>query len=69
MGAGTNTDWKGEHFIRAKPTEEDRGLEGRRIISMTWHKKRRKAGAPTPAAAGHSRFTRSIFGDLAKGGV
>lgn len=64
-----NDDWKGEQFIRAKPTPEDRALEGRRVVSVTWHKKRRAAGAATPAAAGHSRFTRRIFGDLAKGGA
>ncbi len=64
-----NDDWKGEHFVRAKPSAEDRTLDGRRVVSMTWHKKRRKAGVATPAAAGHSRFTRRVFGDLAKGGA
>ena len=62
-------DWKGEHFIRAKPTAEDRAVEGRRVVSVTWHKKRRKAGEPVPAAAAHSRFTRRIFHELSKGEV
>lgn len=62
-------DWKGEHFIRARPSVDDRAQEGRRVVSTTWHKIRRKAGAPTPAAAGHSRFTRRVFREMAKEGV
>ena len=57
-------DWRGEHFIRAKPTTEDRAIEGRRVVSMTWHKKRRKAGHATPAAAAHSRFAKTVYYDL-----
>ena len=65
-----NDDWKGEHFIRAKPTTEDRTVEGRRVVCVTWHKKRRKAGEPVPAAAAaHSRVTRRIFHELSKGEV
>ena len=60
-------DWKGEHFIRAKSTPEDRLTEGRRVVSMTWHKQRRKKGEPTPAAVGHSRFARRIFRNLVQG--
>lgn len=63
-----NDDWKGEALIRARPSDEDRGVEGRRIISMAWHKKRRKAGYATPAAAAHTKFARAVFYDLHKGG-
>lgn len=60
-------DWKGEHLIRAKPSTEDRAQENRRIVSMTWHKKRRKAGFATPAAVAHSRFAKTVYYDLHKG--
>ena len=63
-----NDDWKGEQFIRAKPSLEDRAQEVRRVVSMTYHKKRRKKGDPAPAAAGHSRFTRRVFRELAGDG-
>ena len=59
-------DWKGEHLIHTKPAPEDRATEGRRVVSVTWHRKRRKAGEPTPAAANHSRFINRIFGDLTR---
>jgi hypothetical protein len=64
-----NDDWKGERFIRAKPSAEERATEGRRVVSVTYHKKRRKSGEPAPAAAAHSRFTRRIFFELSKEGV
>ena len=45
-------DWKGEHLIHTKPAPEDRATEGRRVVSVTWHKKR--------------RFINRIFRDLAR---
>lgn len=54
-------DWKGEHFIRNVKSE---GIaECRRVMSMTWHKKRRAKGQHAPAADRHSEWARwAVFG-------
>lgn len=47
-------EWKGEHFIRAKP--ECRISENRSLVSRIGHLKRRKRGEAAPASAEHTRF-------------
>lgn len=62
MGVETDESWKGEHLIRGiRPERDERINNGRRAVSATWHKKRRKKGEPTPAATQHSRFFKALY--------
>lgn len=47
-------DWKGEHHIKRRCV--DRAHEGRRVMSMVWHEKRRRAGIETPNKAAHNEW-------------
>lgn len=54
--------WKGEHFIRGmKIDPEAQRLDGLRVTSKIWHKKRRKKGQAAPAAFAHNKFYQAIF--------
>ena len=55
-------DWKGEHFIRGqKLSAEERQIAACRAGYAAWNAKRRKQGAPHPAAKKHAGFARSVF--------
>ena len=53
-----NDDWKGEHLLAVRP---DRATENSRVVSQTWHNKRKKLGIPAPSSKSHSVFVRTAF--------
>lgn len=59
-------DWKGEHLIRRRPTEQDRAKTNRSVISSITSEARRRKGIPAPGAAQHGKFAASVFYNLYK---
>ncbi len=58
----SDESWKGEHFIRGmKVDPEAQRLDGLRVTSKIWHKKRRMKGKEAPAAYAHNKFYQAMF--------
>lgn len=58
--------WKGEHLIRAKPSQKDRKRSDSEVAMKLWHKKRQEQGAPAPGARRHDTFMRALHVSLKK---